>query len=60
MTAIWTAQVTFILGAHVLAVLLALRLTGPGVRAVAHLPLTVLMIGYTVLGLWLLSSPQGA
>jgi hypothetical protein len=59
-TAIWAAQVAFILGAHVLAVLLALRLAGPGVRAAAHLPLTVLMIGYTVLGLWLLSSPQGA
>jgi hypothetical protein len=59
-TLIWTAQVAFILGAHVLAVLLALRLAGPGVTARAHLPLTVLMIGYTVLGLWLLSSPQGA
>lgn len=57
---IWAAQVAFILGAHVLAVLLALRLAGPEVRAAAHLPLTVLMIGYTVLGLWLLSSPQGA
>jgi hypothetical protein len=59
-TMIWTVQVVLILGAHVLAVLLALRLAGPGVRAAAHLPLTVLMIGYTVLGLWLLSSPTGA
>ncbi len=57
---LWAVQVFFILGAHVLAVLLAIRLAGPGVRAAAHLPLTVLMIGYTVLGLWLLSSPQGA
>jgi hypothetical protein len=57
---VWAAQVAFILGAHVLAVLLALRLAGPAATAQAHLPLTVLMVGYTVLGLWLLSSPQGA
>jgi hypothetical protein len=60
MTAIWNAQFAAILGAHVLAVVLALRLAGPGVRAMAHLPLTALMVGYTVLGLWLLSSPVGA
>lgn len=57
---LWTAQFAAILGAHVLAVVLALRLAGPGMRAVAHLPLTLLMVGYTVLGLWLLSSPTGA
>jgi hypothetical protein len=60
MTAIWNAQFAAILGAHVLAVVLAFRLTGPGVRRLAHLPLTALMVGYTVLGLWLLSSPTGA
>jgi hypothetical protein len=27
---------------------------------VAHLPLTGLMVGYTVLGLWLLSTARGA
>jgi len=26
----------------------------------AELPLTVLMVGYTVFGLWLLSTPTGA
>jgi len=60
MTAIWNVQFAAILGAHVLAVILAYRLSGPGVRGLAHLPLNALMIGYTVLGLWLLSSPTGA
>ncbi|MFN3970085.1 MAG: hypothetical protein ACK4L4_01755 [Gemmobacter sp.] len=59
MTAVWNAQFAAILGAHLLAVVLALHLAGRGVRAVAHLPLTVLMTGYTVLGLWLLASPTG-
>ena len=61
MTAIWNSQFALILGAHILAVILALRLTsGPHslrTAALAHLPLTALMVGYTVLGLWLLSSP---
>ena len=60
MTAIWNAQFAAILGAHVLAVVLAFRLAGPGVRGMAHMPLTALMVGYTVLGLWLLSSATGA
>lgn len=60
MTMVWNAQFAAILAAHVLAVILALHLAGREVRAVAHLPLTVLMVGYTVLGLWLLSSPTGA
>ncbi len=58
MMAIYAAQFVAVLGAHVLAVLLSLRLAGTG-RAVAHLPLTVLMVGYTVLGLWLLSTARG-
>jgi hypothetical protein len=62
MMAIWNIQFAAILGAHVLAVVLALHLSARGgaVRAVAHLPMTVLMVGYTVLGLWLLASPIGA
>jgi len=59
MTLIYAAQFTVILGAHLLAVILALRLAGRG-RAIAHLPLTALMVGYTVLGLWLLSTARGA
>ena len=57
MPLIYGAQFAFILAAHLLAVILSFRLAGP-VRAVAHLPLTVLMVGYTILGLWLLSTAR--
>ncbi len=58
-TAIYAAQFVAILAAHLLAVVLALRLAGPaGIRA--HLPLTGMMVAYTVLGLWLLSTARGA
>lgn len=57
-TALYAAQFAAILGAHLLAVVLALKLAGPGLRA--HLPLTGVMVGYTVLGLWLLSTARGA
>lgn len=57
MPLIYGAQFAAILGAHLLAVVLGLRLAGP-VRAIAHLPMTGLMVGYTVLGLWLLSTAR--
>lgn len=59
---VWNAQAAAIVAGHVLAVLaahlLAFRLQ-PTVRAAtaSQLPLTVLMIAYTVFGLWLLSTP---
>jgi hypothetical protein len=60
--ALWNAQAAAIIGGHVLAVLiahaLAFRLHPTPSRAmVGQLPLTVLMVGYTVFGLWLLSTP---
>ncbi len=60
MVAVYSAQFAAILGAHLLAVLLALHLArrGGAVRAAAHLPLTALMVGYTVMGLWLLSTAR--
>jgi hypothetical protein len=61
-TAIWNAQFGLILGAHVLAVLLAVRLAGrdgPASRLL-HLPMTGLMVLYTVFGLWLLSTATAA
>lgn len=60
--AIWGLQFAVILGAHVLAVVLSMRLSGGAARLPgrAHLPVTVLMVLYTVLGLWLLSTPTGA
>lgn len=57
--AIWAAQVALILGAHVLAVLLGMRLAAPEAPR-AHLPMTVLMVGFTAFGLWLLSAATGA
>ena len=58
MPLIYAVQFAAILGSHILAVLLALRLVGPETRATAHLPMTALMVGYTVLGLWLLSTAR--
>lgn len=58
-TLVYAVQFAAILGAHLLAVVLALHL-GARARAIAHLPLTALMVGYTVLGLWLLSTARGA
>ena len=55
---IYAAQFAAILGAHLLAVLLGLKLAGQGARPLAHLPMTVLMVAYTVLGLWLLSTAR--
>ena len=57
MPLIYAAQFAAILAAHLLAVLLTLRLVGPS-RMIAHLPMTVLMVGYTILGLWLLSTAR--
>lgn len=56
--AIWAAQIALVLGAHVLAVLLALRLARGDARL--HLPMTALMVAYTVLALWLLSAATSA
>ena len=60
MTLLYAVQFAAILGAHLLAVVLVLKLVGPHARALAHLPMTVLMVGYTVFGLWLLSTARGA
>jgi hypothetical protein len=58
---LWNLQAAAIVGGHVLAVLvahvLAWRLHPSAASAsLSQLPLTVLMIGYTVFGLWLLST----
>ena len=53
---IWDTQFAIILAAHILAVLVGLRLSAPR-PALAHLPMTALMVLYTILGLWLLATP---
>jgi hypothetical protein len=59
--AIWHSQVAIIVVAHVAGVIvahaLALRLADRAPAAVSQLPMLLLMIGYTMLGLWLLSTP---
>jgi len=59
MRLIWNLQFALILGAHLLALVLAQRLTPTGTAPRAHLPMTILMVLYTVLGLWLLSTARG-
>lgn len=60
--ALWHTQVAIIVAAHVAAVAvghaLVLRLAGSGRASVAsQVPVAALMIGYMLLGLWLLSTP---
>lgn len=61
-TVIWNIQVMVIVAAHVLAVsiahFLALRHAADKRRALlSQAPMTALMIGYTLFGLWLLATP---
>ena len=63
--AIWYAQVAAIVAAHVIAVVVLHALTagtasGRRAQVLSQLPLTVLMIAYTLFGLWLLSTPVAA
>ena len=59
---IWNFQAAAIIGGHALAVLVAHAVAfrlhpAPTKAALSQLPLTLLMIFYTVFGLWLLSTP---
>ncbi|TYR33981.1 hypothetical protein FY036_05665 [Mesorhizobium microcysteis] len=62
---VWNLQAAAIVGGHLLAVLVAhavaFRLYGSADAATrSQVPLAVLMVLYTVFGLWLLSSPTAA
>ncbi len=62
---IWLTQAGVIVAGHVAGILLshaiALRLAGDPRRAVAaQVPLALLMVAYTLFGLWLLAAPRGA
>ena len=59
---IWNLQAFAIIGGHVLAVVVAHGLSwrlsdGSRHPILSQIPLTLLMIGYTLFGLWLLSTP---
>ncbi|MEI4231360.1 hypothetical protein [Roseovarius sp. D22-M7] len=63
--AIWMTQAGVVVAGHVIAILLAHAIavrTGRGTwrATLSQAPLAVFMIGYTVLGLWLLAAPRGA
>ncbi len=63
--AIWRVQTAIIVTGHVLAVAVAHAIAlhlerDPRRAALSQLPLAALMVGLTVLGLWLLSTPTGA
>jgi hypothetical protein len=58
--AIWYLSVAAIVVGHIVAVVLAHRLAlrdAPGRAILAGLPLVVLMVGYTVLSLWIIAAP---
>lgn len=60
MRGVYAVQFAAILGAHLLAVVLTLKLAGRGLRLAGHLPMTALMTLYTIFGLWLMSTARGA
>jgi hypothetical protein len=60
MQAVYAVQFAAIVGAHLLAVILTLKLAGRGLRLAGHLPMTALMVLYTIFGLWLMSTARGA
>ena len=58
--AIWYLSVAAIVGGHIAGIVLAHRLTlrdAPESATVAGLPMVALMIGYTVLSLWIIAQP---
>ncbi len=62
LAAFWGSQVTLIVLGHVVAVIAAHQVVFRRVESrrralVAHLPLVALMVGYTVLSLWIISRP---
>ncbi|MHA1108974.1 MAG: hypothetical protein ACTSQV_07650 [Alphaproteobacteria bacterium] len=62
---IWLTQAGAIVAGHIVAVAVAHRLalelhTDPRRAALSQIPLSALMVLYTLLGLWLLAAPTGA
>ena len=59
-SAVWYVSVVAIVGGHVAGIVLAHRLTlrdAPRRAVIAGLPMVALMIGYTVLSLWIIAQP---
>ncbi len=59
-SAVWYLSVAAIVTGHIIAVVLAHRLAlrdAPARPVLAGLPLVILMVGYTVLSLWIIAAP---
>jgi hypothetical protein len=57
---VWYLSVAAIVGGHIAAIVLAHRLAlrdAPGRATLAGLPMVALMIGYTILSLWIIAAP---
>lgn len=62
---IWLTQAGVVVGSHIIAVLMAHHLSDRFAwtrrdKLLLQAGLSVLMVGYTIFGLWLLASPRGA
>ena len=58
--AVWYVSVAAIVGGHIAGIVIAHRLAlrdAPGRATLAGLPMVALMVGYTVLSLWIIASP---
>jgi hypothetical protein len=58
--AIWYLSVAAIVGGHIAGIVIAHRLAlrdAPGRATVAGMPMVALMVGYTVLSLWIIAAP---
>jgi hypothetical protein len=58
--AVWYVSVVAIVGGHIAGIVIAHRLAlrdAPGRATVAGLPMVTLMVGYTVLSLWIIAAP---
>ena len=58
--AVWYVSVAAIVGGHIAGIVIAHRLAlrdAPGRATVAGLPMVTLMVGYTVLSLWIIAAP---
>ena len=59
-SAVWYLSVAAIVGGHIAGIVLAHRLSlldSPGRATLAGLPMVALMIGYTILSLWIIAQP---
>lgn len=60
MVVVWYVSVAAIVGGHIAGIVMAHRLAlrdAPGRTTIAGLPMVALMVGYTVLSLWIIAAP---